>query len=607
MLRSLGRATRTARAKQRIKEQIPKQVVKFVFEECKNPEGQQIQLQPWHYSYWQWLKANQIKERNVTGCAQIGKTLFVWLSCYSDFIEGGYSLAWVYPTQPARQKLVREHHKRLKDQFGFLPKLITSDTLDLFQYGGASINFVEVRSPSRNEGGAATKKFGFSAAKIFVEEASQYNLGELETLNNRLDASPIPSQPIIRLGTPGCGGGVEVYIDRCHYQFYPYCECPSCNSEIELSPKGCLLLPMEKISNSGSKIKVFLGESGRPVEWFHKDGSDPVHSAYFGCPHCEKEIPKAIRVSESYFKCKQTGILLTDYLETIKTIEVESKSSSIELSPLLRDTAFNLAEQIIKDGLTTSNTDNWQQQKLGLPSETTTSQLTPAIIKKAIAAPVPEKQPDFILCGIDQGRAEHWMVIIAFYLPEGWELFTVWEMSDRTIREVLWCGDINEQEIEPILHKYQVDYGLIDADPERKYAAQLSQTTGVVELAKRANTQPKKEYAEIIIEQGGIEHKSWLLDSNIFFKAVKQNFLLQEENFPLYRLPESWEKWIENTSERSPIKHLCSISYDPITEKWIRPPDHIDDIYLAFHFCEAAFALYLREHTNQMISDRAFS
>jgi hypothetical protein len=68
-----------------------------------------------------------------------------------------------------------------------------------------------------------------------------------------------------------------------------------------------------------------------------------------------------------------------------------------------------------------------------------------------------------------------------------------------------------------------------------------------------------------------------------------------QDGYPLARLPQSWEKWLSQPTEISPIRHLCSVAYNDANGEWERPADHNDDVYFAWMFAEAAFYLKIIE------------
>ena len=98
---------------------------------------------------------------------------------------------------------------------------------------------------------------------------------------------------------------------------------------------------------------------------------------------------------------------------------------------------------------------------------------------------------------------------------------------------------------------------------------------------------------------GGIDYPCWNLRNEKFMNSVLEGFILMAPNGgPLYRLPPAWEKWINNPIDRSPLVHLSGPWRDS-NSKWNRGKDNLDDMYMAFVFCEAAFYLELTDAYGQ--------
>lgn len=281
---------------------------------------------------------------------------------------------------------------------------------------------------------------------------------------------------------------------------------------------------------------------------------------------------------------------------------------AINLSPLLRETQYNLAAEIISSGLETANSADWQQQVLGHESEDAIGSITLDMLKRAIGSPVPDRQPDFTLCGIDQGRSEHWLSIIDFYLPENFWNCERYELGDRTLRVVRFAGGVIKGEIIDRLAVYNVDAGIIDNEPDIESASRLCEATGILQMADQKSGQ-LEEWILDEVRDGGVEYPCYKIRYEKYMRAVLNGFLTSDEldGYPLYRLPQEWEKWTNQLgNERSPLKHLMGPSYVPETGKWERAKDHVDDIYFACHFAEFAFALYLEEYWKAIVQQKLY-
>ena len=194
------------------------------------------------------------------------------------------------------------------------------------------------------------------------------------------------------------------------------------------------------------------------------------------------------------------------------------------------------------------------------------------------------------IAGIDRGRSTDWIWIAKYHVPEN-NRYNTNQISDNTFREVLYASDIVKTDIPQILEEYRVKFGLIDNEPDIESSARLCQIT-CLEMADQKHHQ-LEEYKKATVIDGGIEYPCWKIRNNKFLKQVQNLFILEhDDGYPIIKLPDSWEKWLNNKSERSPIRHLTSPEYNPESNKWDRS-DHIDDLYYACAFCEAAFFIYI--------------
>lgn len=541
-----------------------------------NEREEKLNLLPWNLEYAELIGDFRVAETLTSGCAQVGKTLtHTLLICYC-LTEGRINVLWSYDKQVSRDVQVPSNFRPVIEYWmkSRGVKNLSNDAKNnsIYQFNGATVQFVYVSTSkvkTDNSGKAAADGIavGVSRDLLVEEERSQYPPGASDPLKRRLDAGRLPSRPVRQLGTPGSGNGIEAEVERADYIFYPHYHCPICGKSAVMHPKGCLLRG------------EFLSATGRPIDWFHDE-----NGAFFGCSHCGAKLSDKTR-SQTWFRCTITGIDLREFLDSLPKEEPKKRiTAAIILSPLLRFRSTNLAQEMIDEGLKTLNTDDFQQQVLGEASVSSNDSVTLKMLKDAIARDSPQRRPDFTICGIDQGRNEYWLVKTAYYLPQGWENLPVSLQVESAYREVLIGQDIVKGEIEPVI--FDCDFGIIDAEPDISAAVDLAARTCLELADQQAGMLDAVKGG--IVREGGNEHPCWKIRNEKFLKAVLQGYLTET-----WILPSEWQEWIATPTERSPLVHLCAPKYDARTGKWIRPKNHVDDLYYASMFCEAGFYIWL--------------
>lgn len=568
-----------------------------------NDKGEPLTIRPWFEEYCRLIADVRIGTTYTSGSAQVGKTLahtllVCWLSAnarlntiYAYAQERTLNRCVPLQFRPVMESWLKRSRISLKNNEG-----TRSNTLYQVNGGTNIFTYVSTNKGESKAGGATagSSVVSVSADIAFLEERSQYPAGADAPVERRLDAGRLKTHPIRQLGTPGHGRGIEEEIEKADYVFYPHCTCNGCSRLVELNPKGTMLKAFDRTLPTGETEKAFLSESGRPIKWYYKDENDPIHSAYFACPDCETEITKEQRL-DSRFYCVKSGVALTEFLDTLEPTDRRIKAG-IVLSPLLRDTSYNLAAEIINNGLETTNPDDWQQQRLGLASETGNTCITYPMIKSAISAPRPrlediKTRKSVRIAGIDQGTAQHWIIMVDYILPDDWIRLDNSQIIDKTLRVVQHAGEIIETDINNTLDHWGVEFGMIDNEPNRSVGLDKP-------LLVMGDQKPKLKDSvkETIVKDGGVEYPAWDIRNDKFLRHVLTNFALcSDDGYPLARLPQDWERWTRILSERSPVRHLMAVRYDPATGEWVRPADHCDHIYYAFMFAEAAFHIWLME------------
>jgi hypothetical protein len=568
-------------------------------------KGEPLRMPRWFCELLELLGDFRIPHVLTTGCSQLGKTQSNTLLLTDLVVHGKLNSAWFYASRSSRDlnvpeqfyPVVSEWLDRLSTEVGSclgaeadrqnMSRYQIDGTTAIFSYANTS-KPTPSRSGLASAGGAAVS---FTANVNFYEERSQWIPGTADPLIRRLDASLVPTRPIRELGTPGAGQGIEVEVDRASRWFYPHFECEHCGEVQPLDPKGCLLKRFDRRDVTGKTIAAYFSVSGRPHEWHHSNPHDPIESAYFGCAYCGTKIADKVR-DRSWMQCRKTGVMLRNFLDYFPGDDGRMKVA-IHLSPLCRMTQNNLAAELIRGGIEALRPEDWQQQGLGHPSETSTNSVSIDMIKASIAAMTPDRKPTVTIAGVDKGRGEDWLWIMDVHFPENWDRMPVSEAIEQAIRVVRFGADVVRSNIPELLDRYGVEYGLVDNEPDRADASALCGRT-VLEMANQVGGL-KDVTAKTIVKDGGLEYPCWNLRNEKFLKQVLTNFTTVSEidHLPLYRLPDEWDKWIGVQTERSPVRHLTGPSCDPDTGAWKRGAGNIDDLYYSALFAEAALYLWV--------------
>ena len=577
-----------------------KYFVERVREHGYNDRGKKMLIHEWYAEYLELIGDLTVHEVYTTGCAQAGKTAGHTLLAV-HLINSGISILWSYAQLGSLQRAVPLQFKPVIEKWlaSEGTRATGAQNSSLYQVGDANALFTYVSTSkaalNTKDGGAAAGSaiVSVTADVLFREEKSQYPIGTGDPLLRRIDASIVPTKPIRDLGTHGSGSGIEVDIAKCKYYFYPHFRCGKCDRVSPLDPKGCLLKPIKYADSLGREISSHLSQTGRPVAWHCSEENNQVDSAYFGCPHCGAEIPDSDRLN-AWYQCLNTDITLRNYLDNTDRLNERSRQKvGISISPLLRQTEHSLAVEIVQLGLDTANSEDWQQQVLGHPSSIYGNRITIEFIKAALYAPKPDHEPDYIVAGIDQGRGEDWLMIVAIYLPDKVEGMNDILRFEKAKRVILFGADIMRSQIPELLKQFKVTYGLMDNEPTREKAMEICRESGGTLQIANQIAGLKDAVRKVIVEDGGESEECWNIRNEKFIQAVVDGFLTAaDDGSPLYRLPTNWEQWLGKNTERSPIRHLCAPYRNPV-KGWQRAKDGIDDLFYALVFAEAAFYLHL--------------
>ena len=579
----------------------------------RNENEKPIRLSPWFTEYLTWLGDLRICNKAISGAQQSGKSLGCSLFLAYAVQELGLKMQYTYDQQASRDTQVKLNLRPILNQwedakdingYGLTRNLSIWENKGkgLAQFLYASVN----RSGGKRTGLAAAggTNVGYNSDGLIDEERSQSAPGARDSFYRRLAESKLkPFPPWLNLGTPGGGLGIELDFQQYEHHFYPFYKCPECGAEQPLHPKGCLLKPTEAIVH-GERVQKWFSASGKPLEWWHSDPEKIEASAYIGCSECGAKLPDEARTS-AWFQEVKLNIkfdvekvlpgTMQDFLDSLPPgPPTEVVSSALVISPLLRDS--DTAPTMIRQLLTSKDIADAHQQVLGIPSEAGSGAITEEMIRRCIDLPVPQKEPDCVVAGGDQGVNQDWFWIAKCWLPEDYGQMAASEVADQTIMQVVFYGAIQRSEVGGLLHKFEVDVCAYDSKPEVADGIALNRNYGVF-LGKQMSLPEYDIKADQKLHDGS-EYTLYSFRQEDYQDQVANSFeLAASDERPLWRLPESFNRWLQlRNDERSPVRHLCSMQKDGELGKWVRPDDHVDDHFFAAMFLKLAFRLWLENH-----------
>jgi hypothetical protein len=581
----------------------------------RSDNGNPLTLLPWHEEYCRLIGDLRIPTVIITGAAQIGKTafvylLFTWLTC--DRWNG----IWVFPQERSLTRSLKTQYRPIRDYWldsipeEDRPKITTStDAVTVIGKSNAFFSYAQTSGKSNTATGVqvGSALASISGDFLVLEEQSQYPASVADVAHRRLDASRLPSQPKRPLGTPGGGNGIEAQIKRAHYSFFPGVICQKCDRLTLLHPFGALLKKTARTKIDGSLEESYVSSSGAP-ENFHSHVEGVPEQAYIGCQHCNSPISDEHRLNALFYD-EKTYLPLAQFLQEVPERLAAVGGNlrvGITLSPLLRQTKYNLAAKLIQEGLDSENPADWMQQNLGLSTEQSATGITYEQIDRAVkreASLEASSSDRFIyIAGIDQARGKDLMVVIKYLLPEGWESMGYLELASKAFRNVLFAGQIMRGQVIETLRSVRTvggkgcDFILMDNEPDRDSAWQMHLLYPKINLADQTPGL-KMPYQLGKVLTGGEEIDSYKIRAERYQRAVVDCFFKN-----LCKVPGDWYQYRDRKAGYSPYLHMTSVTYDINEEKWVRPSNHNDDLFFAWMFAEAGFEIYLEEMMRSPIS-----
>ena len=452
---------------------------------------------------------------------------------------------------------------------------------------------------AQSERQAASGLSSFTCFMLIADEIELWPNGVIEIALKRMQASYLKTKPFRGGSTPGHEGGtLDAQMRSCRYLFQWYFSCPHCGVNQFLDFFGNMLRPME-VEEDGIADIMYVDMTGKPIKWFHRDESDPpdtdqmIKTAFIGCQHCEKEITPH-DTSIGYFLCTHTGKTLKEVCdETVVNQEAIFDKVGLRL-PRLASFLFNPVENM-RNLLDSQNPADELQQRFGKSISIGMGKINLSRIMSCVGLPLPpelaEQKPDYITMGVDQGVANNWGIVQAWWLSEGKTPELRWKDAHK---KTLWFGEVNGVKgLEDKIVEYDVDLVGMDMEPERQFAGSFAHNH-MPFIAKKGQT--------FLFDQVHLKGEE--------FRKSKR--IVQGDEIAMYALHRTFGLDSSRNRIYKRLHHLpAGLNYNPRDDKnfihhfmtserstdglWSEPQGAPDHYFHADNFSEMAMMVYFFE------------
>lgn len=357
------------------------------------------------------------------------------------------------------QKLVSESKKILKQE--------DINSKECITVGGVPLElFYAKAQESKDDEQAPSGVRSFTAFIVAVDEFGLCDHGILDVAAARMAKSDWPTK-ITRAGsTPALEGGiVDTEFRKAKYQFGWQVECPHCNYIQQLDAFGNFLRPV-LVKEDGIEIERYVNQIGHPLLWFNhstsEDEDEAKSTAYIGCQQCAEELPKSCLVAGE-FVCTNTGITFKELNDSAIANQAPIKESVGFNIPKLASATFD-PEERIRFMFTTKRPSDGIQQFLGKATSLGGGKIQLSRLKACQETTLPEKEPDLIVMGADQGRYANWALIAKWWFADDKDKEQRWQGG---FKQIIWSGQISGFDgLEKLAQEYNVDLVGLDSEPE---------------------------------------------------------------------------------------------------------------------------------------------
>lgn len=432
----------------------------------------------------------------------------------------------------------------------------------------------------------------FTAPAIVADEIDGYPLNRdvLAILKERQSASNLPTK-VMRCGTTpgGEGGVVDLQIKSSEYFFDWWVKCPHCGYEQFLHPFGNLCIKT-LVEEDGVSEEQYLTVAGEPHDWFSHAAKDAsrearINAAYLGCRSCAQEITTAEIDAGCYANILDCdpgggsmtkGITAMDYCRLLFE-QKPSRNKTVTISMnRLSSRKFDIAESLTDVFATLNKADIWQQ-RFGVIVSVGGGKINRSKLLGCVGRKPPERPPDLIVMGADQGQGANIALIDHYWLGDDGDDRQRWIDA---IKLTVWADYVTGgfDALAEIARRHHVQIIGVDMDPETQKCAEWARAYP----AARQLTPGKLQVIpldQVVIDQGepyrrterdvqGVKVPSFSIDRTHGYDVVRDRILLGRHCLPSGMV-------IDEKDEYNFLHHFQTIERQTSQKRWSHAkPDH---------------------------------
>jgi len=400
----------------------------------------------WTFKYHPWLRALHDFDDElivVQKAAQMGFTEWALNTAFFTIDVLGESVLYVLPTDNDASDFSAS---RFDPALQLSPHLrnMFSDVKNVGHKRAGSANLFVRGSRSRSQ------LKSIPAGKLIFDELDEMKQDNIPLAMER--ASGQVNQSVQMLSTPSVPKhGINTYYENSTQEHF-FFRCPHCSRLIEFLYPDSLVITAEEVTDPN------------------------IRNSYYICHQCKHPLDQAAK--PDFLK---TGIYVPTYSDRIIRGPHINQLYSYTIKP------YQIAESAIKARYNPADESELYNSKLGLCHTVEGSRIDDSIIAECTTSSATKSTRDnqkLITMGIDVGK---WLHLTIYEWDFDYSIKG--DVSTQGFpRLIKFARVLNFEDLDSYMHKFRVNYAVIDANPERRKALEFAQRFfGIVSMCFYGN------------------------------------------------------------------------------------------------------------------------